>query len=246
MSFFIHFSFCFVIFLFCLFGWDCYNATYCTSKCTTPSRVQKGQGNLWTAQNDPHRMMWRNLHIWDVWAYRGKGSMREQLWMWYPGHPAYMPAKLSPSHIPFISVCSLSVHWVTPQSISLLDAPSLLIIISCFFWLTHHPQKMFASPSCPRLDTLARSHSESCLKEDSQLGPALFIETKTCSHSGGPFLFCILPHHGEIRLPHHRCSLFWCQMWTFVEVLRFTCWKENPADASVCFALVVSYEVLIE
>lgn len=33
------------------------------------------------------------------------------------------------------------------------------------------------------------------LKRDSRLGSALFIDSKTCSHSGGPFLFlfCIIP-----------------------------------------------------
>lgn len=46
------------------------------------------------------------------------------------------------------------------------------------------------------MDTLARSHSEPRLKKDSQLAPALFIDTKTCSHSGGPlFLFSIITEH---------------------------------------------------
>lgn len=113
--------------------------------------------------------------------------------------------------------CLTEVHvhpacteWHLSQSVcSMLHFSSLFPV---FVWLTCHPQKMFASPRRSRLDTLARSHSEPCLKKDSQLASALFIDTKTCSHSGGP-LFIL--YYNRTRLPHHQCGLFWCQIWTF-------------------------------
>lgn len=42
---------------------------------------------------------------------------------------------------------------------------------------------MFASSRRSRLDTLAQSQPELCLKKDRQFGSGLFIDSHTCSHS---------------------------------------------------------------
>lgn len=131
MSFFIHVSFRFVSFLFHLLRWDCYNATYCPSKCTTPSRVRKGQSYLWP--------QWQRCE--EIYKYGMCGPTEERDQCKYECSILAIQRIcqlncICLTFLPYIIVCSLSVHWVTPQSVSLLHAPSLLIV-SCFFFDWH-------------------------------------------------------------------------------------------------------------
>lgn len=112
------------------------------------------------------------------------------LWACTP-HVQFVGVHICSSYkFPFVHVCVLytyacvsSVHWMTPQPVSLLHA-SLLFIVFLFVWLTCHPQKMFVSPRHSRLDMLAWSQPGLCLKKDRQCGSSLFIDSYTCSHSG--------------------------------------------------------------